>query len=1119
MRVYQNYHRHSYLTNPLVPDSTVTNKMYAKKAVEYGHGIISSCEHGWQGNPFECYDLAKEYGLTYAFVVEAYWVNDRFEKDRTNCHIILAAKNENGRQAINDILSEANITGFYGRARVDKELILSLPPDDVIVTTACVAFWKYDDVDRFVEKLANHFKNNFFLEVQYHNTPSQKQLNHRILELSDKLGIEIIMGCDSHYIDSDGGELRDNFLLSKNMEYEDEEGWYLDYVDGDTAYQRFIDQGVLTPEQIERAMDNTNVFLWIDEYTSPVFNKDMKMINAYPELTQNERNQKYLDLIWSEWNRYKVNVPQERWSEYEKEIEYETSEVIKGNAADYFLANHAIIRQGVSNGGVITPTGRGSAVSFFTNRLLNFTKVDRIAAPVTMYPERFLTSDRLAVSMPDIDFNCANVAPFALAQKQVLGDDHAYPMVAFGTQKASAAWKMYARSQQVPFDVANEVSEQLKRYEKAVHHADDDEKDLVDIATYITDPVHQKMYEESKKYQGIITDIKIAPCSYLLYQGSIRREVGLIKVKEHLCCAVDGHVAEVNRMLKNDLLKVSVVDLISRVFKKIGVDDIPSIDELRSICPPEDKTWDMYAKGITLGLNQVEQKGATHMVSTYKPQRIDELCAFVAAIRPGFKSMYSIFESRQPFDYGVESFDNLIQTPNMPYSFIMYQEQAMKTLNYAGISMTECYAAIKNIAKKRAEKVLAYKNIFLEGFSEKIQEQEWKTKDESDVLAEKCWQIIEDASGYSFNSSHAYCVAGDSLYGAYLKAHHPLEFYACLLEICEEKGEKDRMAAIKEEAQEFFRIKFPNFQYGQDNREIHAVPEDNAIVNSLTALKGFSKTIGEGLYECSLEPKEYFVDVLDYLKTHNVSLAKAQELASTNYYFNMYGDYAMLSRLFNVFELFSEGYAKTIKKAKLGYLTDIALRYGRGTTANGKESESVTFTTPEYESLKKAAMTANKMLKAYVAEHGEEAVGLKLNAEAAVTAKDECLKAHVMQCLREIEEFYRTNFTDKISKQIQIHNQFDVLGEIIPSNKREDRRYLYIVSVTKATKNDSNAKTQWGWRVLGKSLGTGKTADLTVTLNVYQNEPITAGDIIYAEELHSNKKGYWYLDKYHHVYD
>ena len=69
--------------------------------------------------------------------------------------------------------------------------------------------------------------------------------------------------------------------------------------------------------------------------------------------------------------------------------------------------------------------------------------------------------------------------------------------------------------------------------------------------------------------------------------------------------------------------------------------------------------------------------------------------------------MYKIFEARSPFAYGVKAFDELIQTEEMPNSFILYQEQEMAALHYAGIPMSECYTAVKNIAKKRKEKVLA----------------------------------------------------------------------------------------------------------------------------------------------------------------------------------------------------------------------------------------------------------------------------------------------------------------------------------------------------------------------------------------------------------------------------
>ena len=137
--IYQNYHKHTMYSNLRVADSTATYQEYVDRAKELGQEILSSCEHGFQGMHILVNDIAKANDLKFVLVAEAYWVKNRFEKDRTNCHIILAAKNENGRQCINEILADAVETGFYGQPRVDRELILSLPPEDVLVTTACIA--------------------------------------------------------------------------------------------------------------------------------------------------------------------------------------------------------------------------------------------------------------------------------------------------------------------------------------------------------------------------------------------------------------------------------------------------------------------------------------------------------------------------------------------------------------------------------------------------------------------------------------------------------------------------------------------------------------------------------------------------------------------------------------------------------------------------------------------------------------------------------------------------------------------------------------------------------------------------------------------------------------------
>lgn len=403
MLIYQNYHRHSHLTNVRIADSAVTNAAYARRAVELGHGILSSCEHGWQGQYNDVIRLAKANGLKPLVGAEAYWVKDREEKDRTNCHIFIGAMNENGRRALNDVLSEANLTGFYGQPRLDIPLLLSLPKDDVVVTTACVAYWRYEDIEEITTQLHNHFGKNFFLEVQYHNTPSQIELNQRILQLRSKLGAQIIMGCDSHYIYPEQDQTRTDFIASKGLKYPEEDGWFLDYPDGDTAYQRFANQCVLSHDEILEAMNNTNVFLNVEEYYSPIFDDEIKLPSLYPEWTQEQKNDEYKRLVWNGWDEYKKTIPQEQWPIYKEEIQKEIQVVIDTNMADYFIIDYAVMKRGKELGGKLTKSGRGSGASFFTNTLLGFSDVDRISATVHIYPERFMSTTRILQSkgIPD----------------------------------------------------------------------------------------------------------------------------------------------------------------------------------------------------------------------------------------------------------------------------------------------------------------------------------------------------------------------------------------------------------------------------------------------------------------------------------------------------------------------------------------------------------------------------------------------------------------------------------------------------------------------------------------------------------------------------------------------
>ena len=941
----QNLHRHTSYSNVCIADSAATNEQYAKRAVELGHKVISSVEHGWQGYYYQCYELAQKYNLKFVFGAEAYWVKDRQKeyeeidpstgeplknkdgtikahKDNSNCHILLLAKTEIGRRAINKILSEANETGYYFRPRVDLELLLSLPPDDVVVTTACVAYWKYDDIEDITLQLWKHFGKNFYLEIQAHDTDQQREISRRIL--SQKYGIEMIVGLDSHYIYPEQAQEREYILEAKDVHYKDEEGWYMDYPDDEEVMRRFMKQGVFTREQVQRAMNNTDISLTFDDYAkdNPVFSKDIKLPTLYPNLSQEERNKKYSVLISKLFREYaeKHHITGEEYKRYLEGIKMEVQTVKDTGMADYFLLDYEIVKRAIEKGGVLTDSGRGSSVGYFTNTLLGFSKVDRFQSPITLYPERFISKTRILEthSLPDIDMNWGTPEIAEEAQKEILGDNHAIPMIAFGTCKKKSAFKLFARSQNMDFELANTISSQIADYEEAVKNAEDDDKDQIDIYDFV-DKKYSNYIEQSKKYWGIIMDKKKAPCAFLLYQGNIREEIGLIKCKsestgkEFLTAVVDGAIAENYKFLKNDILCVSIVLLVDKIYRRIGIPH-KTVEELKEFVKNDPKTWDIYKNGYTLGVNQCEQVSSAKKMMRFQAKNISELSAWIAAIRPAFKSMYSKFESRESFSYGIPAFDKLLQTEELPQSWILYQEQSMSVLSYAGFPMDECYGIIKAIAKKHPEKVRPLKDRFIEGFKKRIVTEEGIEETQAQEMSERVWQIINDSCGYGFNSAHAYCMAIDSLSCAMLKANYPYEFYEVLLQFHSDRGEKDKVGALKAEMKKAFGIQEGPYRFGEDNRKFNAIPERGIIQPSLLSIKGLSQDLANDLYELSQTKRfDNFIDLLrefDHMKSMNVS--KLDTLIKLNY-FSQFGS---IGKLLNTVELYNKfGTRKTLKES------------------------------------------------------------------------------------------------------------------------------------------------------------------------------------------------------------
>ena len=160
---------------------------------------------------------------------------------------------------------------------------------------------------------------------------------------------------------------------------------------------------------------------------------------------------------------------------------------------------------------------------------------------------------------------------------------------------------------------------------------------------------------------------------------------------------IDGMVAENYKFVKNDLLKVTVWLTINKIFDLIGK-PVFSVREMTEIVKNDKLTWDIYANGYTLGINQCESPFGIQCCKRYKPQNMQELTALVAALRPGFKTQLDNFLDRKPYTTGVKELDTLLDDS---FHYIMYQENIMTYLGWLGIEQTETYDIIKKISKKK----------------------------------------------------------------------------------------------------------------------------------------------------------------------------------------------------------------------------------------------------------------------------------------------------------------------------------------------------------------------------------------------------------------------------------
>lgn len=730
IKEYENYHKHDSISNIFTPDTHIKTIDYINRIKELGYGCYYTTNHGSGGDVFESLTLCRQNNIRCLYGIEGYIVKNPLEKDKRNYHIVIIPVDNVARKKVNLIVSKANIEGFYYKPRFFIEDLLKLNPNEVYITTACVAgiLKDEDSIKNIFIPLIQHFGKNLFLEVQNHCEETQITTNKKCLLLSKKFNLKLIAANDSHYIYPEQAKDRLNFLKGKGIDYGNEDNYLLDFPDYDTMFNRFKNQGVLTDEQIIEAMANTLIFRNCEDID---IDKNIKMPSIYPNFTPDEKiNElkkhiakkfkviaKQENIIGDELNMYKRGIVDEM-----KVIE-DTKEI---NTADYFLLNEKLVDLAVNKyNGVLTKTGRGSCGGFYINKILGMTQLDRFKLDIKLYPERFMSTARLLENhaLPDIDYNVVSQEPFVKAAKELLGEYGCYPMIAYGTMQIGEAFRNVCRTHGLEYDEYNEIAKEIENY--------------------IDDNKWKPFIDEANKYVDTVVSASIHPCAYLLDNKNLQEEYGVVRIGDNICAMITSGEADEYKMLKDDFLLVTVYKLIDETFKLIGKPIITVKELFESL---NDNIWDIFEKGLTCTLNQVDGDWATSLLKKFKPKTISDMAMFVACLRPFFEPWRDGFIRRDKFSTGSSYLDKILTSTK---SYIIFQENLMQYFEWLGVTPAESIGLIKKISKKKIhpEDFRALENRI------KIK---WIENTGSIDNFDETWSMIQSCMAYGF------CVSGNT---------------------------------------------------------------------------------------------------------------------------------------------------------------------------------------------------------------------------------------------------------------------------------------------------------------------------------------------------------------------
>ncbi len=843
-------HLHTHTEYSLLDGAARIDKLVLR-AKELGMPALAMTDHGVMYGSVPFYKACKNAGIQPIIGCEVYVatgsMHDKQKHRGDNAHhLVLLAKNQRGYENLMYLTSKASLEGFYYRPRIDKELLKD-HADGLIALSACIAgeiprCIMQGESDKAVTVARDYAalfgSENFYLELQDHGIPEQKQVNQELVTIAGQLGLGLIATNDLHYVNREDAVYHEKLLcIQTGKTLQDESRMKFP---SNEFYLKSAEEMYRLFSYAPEALSNSVKIAAMCDFEIDFTQRHL----PYFEVPEGYTHQSYLREVC-------YRGLQERYGErntdavYVERLDYELNVINNMGFDSYFLIVWDFMKYAHENG-ILTGPGRGSAAGSIVAYVLRITNIDPIEYNLLF--ERFLNPDRITMPDIDIDFDYERRGEVIDYVVRKYGEDKVAQIITFGTMAAKAAIRDTGRVMNLAYGEVDKIAKMIPNtLGITIKKALEVNTELADI--YQSDAQIAELIDTAIAIEGLPRHASTHAAGVVISKDALTKYVPLQRgTDDGIVTQYPMDILESIGLLKMDFLGLRTLTIVNDTLKNIEHTRGERID-LDSLQYDDPLTYELLSRGDASGVFQMESVGFKNVLKDLKPSNFEDIVAVLALYRPGpMDNIPTYVKSKHgkiPIRYPHPKLEPILQNT---YGIIVYQEQIMRIASeMAGFSLGQADLLRRAVSKKKREILDEQRQLFVEG----CDRMGYDTRTANDV-----YDTIVAFANYGFNRSHAAAYAVIAYQTAYLKANYPLEFMAAVLTGA--MNSSDKVAQYIDDAKKADIMILP-----PDINESYAnfTVSGNAVRFGLEAVKGVGHTVvGEIIKERASAPFQSLFD-------------------------------------------------------------------------------------------------------------------------------------------------------------------------------------------------------------------------------------------------------------------